>query len=266
MPFGGDSGGMVVSVLGAEGGDVAHRRWRLLAEGGDGPFIPATPARALLRKAQSVRPGAHACIGDLNLAELADAFRDLKITTHTERGAPLFERVLGEEWRALPRAVRDLHAGADLAIFSGSAQVERGENLVPRLLAALFGFPKAATGVPVRVTIQRTPTGETWTRTFDRARFRSYLSMRRGGVVTERFGALSFDIALSVEGGALTYPVVRGRAFGVAMPKFLLPVSETREYEQDGAFHFDVALSAPLGLGLMVRYRGVLSEPHALRT
>jgi predicted DCC family thiol-disulfide oxidoreductase YuxK len=50
------------------------------------------------------------------------------------------------------------------------------------------------------------------------------------------------------------------------MPRALLPVSETREYEEDGQFHFDVALKAPLGMGLMVRYKGRLApagEPEA---
>lgn len=260
-PFGGDKGAMVVSVLGSEGGRLVHRRWRLLAIGGDGPFIPAIPVRALLRKAQALAPGARACLGEVSLGEVAACFQDLKVSTSTEQSVPLFERVLGPAWPALPRTVRDVHAGADAAMFAGHAQVERGRNVIPRFLAGLFGFPEAGTDIPLRVVMRRTRAGETWARAFDRASFRSYLSKRGGadGVVTERFGALSFDIALSVEKGALIYTVLRGRAFGVPMPTFLLPGNETREYEQDGAFHFDVSLSAPMGLGLMVRYRGALA-------
>lgn len=41
-------------------------------------------------------------------------------------------------------------------------------------------------------------------------------------------------------------------------PHLWLPRSDSREFVQNGAFHFDVTLGAPLGGGLMVRYRGEL--------
>lgn len=42
------------------------------------------------------------------------------------------------------------------------------------------------------------------------------------------------------------------------LPKFLLPASVSREFVVGGVFHFDVALHAPMGGGLIVRYRGSL--------
>jgi Domain of unknown function (DUF4166) len=53
--------------------------------------------------------------------------------------------------------------------------------------------------------------------------------------------------------------VLRGWFLGIPIPRLLLPRSESREFELDGAFHFDVALLAPLGGGLIVRYRGTVS-------
>lgn len=50
-PLGSDRGGMVVEVTGARLGDGESemRRWTLLAEPGEGPFVPTVPVRAILR-------------------------------------------------------------------------------------------------------------------------------------------------------------------------------------------------------------------------
>lgn len=57
--FGTDRGGMLVKVAGRDAaGKGMNRQWALIAETGDGPFIPAIPAVILLRKlaAGEVRP------------------------------------------------------------------------------------------------------------------------------------------------------------------------------------------------------------------
>ena len=54
-PFGSDRGGMVVQVEGASG---MRKSWTLLAEAGDGPFIPAIPAVIAIGKlADGTLPG-----------------------------------------------------------------------------------------------------------------------------------------------------------------------------------------------------------------
>ena len=50
--FGSDRGGLRIDLQGAGGA----RSWSLIAEGGDGPFVPATPAAALVRKLASKQP------------------------------------------------------------------------------------------------------------------------------------------------------------------------------------------------------------------
>lgn len=57
----------------------------------------------------------------------------------------------------------------------------------------------------------------------------------------------------------MSLPVRRGWFLGVPVPRFLLPKSDSTEFALDGKFHFDVALSAPLGGGHIVRYRGALT-------
>jgi Domain of unknown function (DUF4166) len=51
-------------------------------------------------------------------------------------------------------------------------------------------------------------------------------------------------------------PVRRGWFLGIPLPRFVLPISDSREYSENGVFKFDVSLIAPLGGGLIVRYKG----------
>ena len=50
----------------------------------------------------------------------------------------------------------------------------------------------------------------------------------------------------------------RGWFFGLPLPRWLLPRSQTREYESDGRFHFEVGLYAPITGNLVVHYQGQL--------
>ena len=83
-PFGSDRGGMRVDVAGtAADGTKLARRWTLIAEAGDGPEIPATPAYLMVRKALAgqVEPGARACLMDLSLNEIEAGLEAFAITT-----------------------------------------------------------------------------------------------------------------------------------------------------------------------------------------
>lgn len=268
-PFGTDRGAMTVDVTGRTGaGTAERRRWTLIAEAGDGPEIPATPAYLLAvrlaRDPGSVPPGARACLDDLTLEDLEAGLADYAIMTgRTEEPIfPLFETALAGDYRALPAAIRDLHDVLDTRIFEGRASVERGTSVMSRLLAWTMGFPPANPDVAVCVEMVRGPAGETWQRRFGAAQFRSALSRRQGaghGEIWERFGLLSFLIGLERRGEELHYPVRAVRLFGVVpLPRFLMPVSQTREYADDaGRANFDVAISHPLA-GFIVRYRGWL--------
>ncbi|KAA0909433.1 saccharopine dehydrogenase [Aquicoccus porphyridii] len=102
-PFGSGRGGMSVMVI------VGYERrwWRLLVEDGDGPFIPAVAARALLRRA--VLPvGAGPALETITLAEAEAAMADLSVTTERviEPLVPIFRRVLGPAFNTLPEAIR----------------------------------------------------------------------------------------------------------------------------------------------------------------
>ncbi len=170
----------------------------------------------------------------------------------------LFRTAFGGSWEQLPKVTRQLHEVQGRVCFEGSAQVERGQGWIARLVALFFGFPQTQENCPVRVTKTRTDKAEVWERDFGGHVMRSRCELApSAGRFRERFGAFLFEMDLKVEDGVVHMPVRRAWCLGVPLPKFLLPLSETREFEQNGTFQFDVALYAPTG-GLMVRYRGSL--------
>ena len=261
--FGSDQGGMTVTVAGTtEDGRAIRRDWVLLAKGGDGPQVPAIPARVMLIRlaAEQVAPGARACLAEFPLADAVAAMDGLAITTQRcESPFPLiFAEAMAADFARLPPALCDLHSVIDLRHFRGEARIDRGRGLLARIVARIMGFPPAAENVPVQVTMERRGDSERWTRDFGERRFHSTLSLGPKGL-RERFGALDFDIGLRLQDGALHYPVTAGRLFGLLpMPRWLLPVSETIEaVDPHGRATFDVALSHPL-CGQIIRYRGWL--------
>ena len=110
--------------------------------------------------------------------------------------------------------------------------------------------------MPVSVTFARDGAGETWVRRFGRHAFGSHHASRGGRwrhLLVERFGPLSFGIALVVEGGRLHFVVRRWALLGLPLPQWLAPVSRSWEGEDGGLFRFDIELSHPM-VGRIVRY------------
>ncbi len=259
-PFGSDKGGMVVTVTGREDNDIKTKTWSLLAEAGEGPYIPAIPARTLLRHLHDIPPGARPALAERPLEDYTAAMSDLAIRfeTHSAQTAPLIPRLLGPAFDTLPDPVKDSHRVHAPRRFEGRASITRGQGLYPLLIALLFRFPDASEDVPVSVVKTPTETGETWTRTFGARSFSSHLSRWAGGL-TERFGPMTFAIDLTPQTDRLSWPVTAAFLPGhIPLPAWSLPVSHARETEKDGVFHFDVAIHAPLTGDLVVRYQGDL--------
>lgn len=259
--LGSDRGAMFVEVTGRKDDAPVRRRWRLLAEAGEGPYVPCVTIRALLRRMERIPSGARPCLAEAPLEEIEAAISDLAIrTSREEEPRPtLFQTALGNAWQTLDPAIRTLHSVQDLGSFSGRASVQRGKGAMAGLAAWLFRFPKAGDDVPVTVTMTRKGAGEIWERKFAGRIFRSSCTPAPGPArYRERFGPFVYDLDLLVEDGAIHFPVRRGWFLGIPIPAPFLARSESREYTADGLFHFDIALSAPLGGGLIVRYRGFL--------
>jgi hypothetical protein len=77
QPFGSAAGAMHVTVRGGRDGRSIARHWTLVAERGDGPYVPAAPASVLVKRLCGVEGhaplaarGAGPCVGMLDLDEL----------------------------------------------------------------------------------------------------------------------------------------------------------------------------------------------------
>ncbi|MCR9284595.1 MAG: DUF4166 domain-containing protein [Rhodobacteraceae bacterium] len=264
--FGSDRGGMEVRLAGlGKDGQPLSAGWTLIAEAGDGPHIPAVPGAILCKHlVEGVVPaGARPSLGEFKLADVEEATAHLNVRTFTAKQAEpvLFQQALGSStFKALPEEIRSLHTVFDHRQWIGEAKVTRGTSRLGQLLCRIVGFPPEADATPVKVTIKRQGDKEIWQRNFGGKTFRSVLSLSGApgsGVVQERFGPTTFNIHLNLKGDALAYPVRSGKLFGIPLPRWLLPISETAETAPDGIFRFDVEISLP-GLGRLVRYQGWL--------
>lgn len=269
VTWGEHRGGMFVEVEGVDAaGAPVKRCWHLLAEGDDGPLIPSMAVEAIIRKAldgQPPAPGARAAVRDLELEDYEKLFEGRTIhagiRNDPDAGLPLYRRILGAAWLAIPPEVHAMHDGATSA--EGRARVERGTGVLSRLAAFLLGFPEAGNDVPLSVRFTRSSKGETWTRTFAGKAFSSDQFAGRGRserLLCERFGPLAFAMALVTDGSRMRLVLCGWTMFGVPLPMWLCPRSNSYETAEDGRFRFHVEIGHKL-TGLIVRYQGWL-EPR----
>jgi hypothetical protein len=170
-----------------------------------------------------------------------------------------FEMALGPVFETLPEAVKASHRAGPVARLVGTAKVD-GPTGFARLPAAIFGLPPSSDAASVAVE-KRTiaPGREIWKRTIGKSRFQSELRFKAPGKVTERFGALTFTLAVEADFKGHTMRIIGWRLGPIPLPAFLAPKSlATESQTAAGRFAFDVPISAPL-LGRLTRYRGELA-------
>jgi Domain of unknown function (DUF4166)/Saccharopine dehydrogenase NADP binding domain len=282
--WGENRGGMFVQVSGLDSrGKSLTREWHLLAEGGDGPFIPAMAVEALVRRALGgVLPlaGARAAHAELELKDYEASFAKRQIftgfrTKHaTSQGQPqrqsLYQGLLGDAWSALPEPVRALHAAVHPSEFVGTCTVERGTNILAKLVAKVVGFPQAGADQAIQVRFEtcRLSDGrlaELWVRTVAGQSFSSLQFAgigREEALICERFGPITYSMAVLVEDAQLQL-VLRGWSiFGLPLPCWLGPTVRAFERSDGGRFRFFVEIAHPL-VGLIVRYQGSLKGGSA---
>ena len=251
---------MVVEVTLPHGSGFIRKKWVMRAEYGDGPYTPAIAIRAVCRDIDVLKAGAGPALSLITLDQIEACFGDLDIETEKtqEVAVPIFKQVLGVPFDTLPDAVVVTHNAVTPRAFKGMASVTRGTGLIARVAAVLFGFPPTTQSVEVEVVKIPDGRGETWLRRFGAKTFRSYLRPFDQSM-TERFGALTFELDLQIQDSQLLFPVKRGRFGFIPIPRFMLPQSVASEVDVDGLFHFDVLLKAPTG-AVLVHYKGWLKE------
>lgn len=271
--FTGNHGAMIVRVSGVDqNGGWREAEWSLLAKDNCGPHVPPAPAAAVIRAilAGGVQPGAAPALG-VPLAAIEAELRPHAIATargFRTAAESVVERAVGSQaFLRLPPVVARFHALDGEAVWRGEASVQGAATALGGLVARLVGFPPAARSLPVAVMVERRPAGqdgtppdEIWTRRFGDRSFRSVFSSSRDGRAIERFGPFRFRLGLAVDPeGRLAYPVLGWSLGRAALPRWLMPRSETFEWQDEqGRFRFEVDVSLPF-LGRLVGYSGWLT-------
>ncbi|WP_315837976.1 DUF4166 domain-containing protein [Bradyrhizobium prioriisuperbiae] len=258
--FGSDRSGMIVRCFGRSNGARTERRWTLVASDGCGPEIPGLAVPLLLRRLRdrTLDAGARDAGTLLSLADFAPALDAMPmrhaITTHA-LPPPLYARVMGAAFEALPPKVRAMHEVLRDHGASGRATVTRGRNPLARIIASVIGFPPEGEH-DLHVSFGARDGVETWTREFSGRRFHSRLSQQDGRLV-EQFGPLRFGFDLPADKSGFTMHIRRWWLGPLPLPIALAPRSVAREWQAEDRFQFDVPISLPL-IGLIVHYRGWL--------
>jgi uncharacterized protein YbjT (DUF2867 family) len=256
--------GMKVRLFGIAGTVRIERRWTLLADNGDGPEIPTLAIPLIVARLASGKIGAGAVDAGtlLDLADFAPAFAPLAISSEAleiELPPPLYARMLGPAFLALPPAVREMHAVLRDDGACGRAEASRGRGLAG-IAARLFGFPGPGEH-RLHVAFAERDGCEIWTRDFAGHSFSSELK-QKGELLVERFGPVRFGFALPAGRAGLAMILRRWWIGPIPMPRALAPRIEAREWEAEGRFHFSVAVALPW-LGPLFAYRGWLARVGA---
>ena len=264
--LGSDRSAMETRVFGRDDTGVVERRHTIIAESGDGPWIPCLPAALLARKlaqdATSLPAGAYPAVAVLQMEEFERAFADFDIhcaTAEARVSRPLYARVLQSGWTRLPAPIRDMHDSARALSATGTASVECGKSPIARLARRVFNFPSEAGSVPLRVDFMPDEQGETWLRRFGTDAFSSRLTAgRRPGHIVERFGWISFGFQLISTESRLSMLLSDWSLWKIPLPRPLAPRIQATETVEDGLFTFDVRIDLPFGIKL-ISYRGNLA-------
>ncbi len=271
--WGPNRGGMFVEVRGRLDGVAVTRSWHLIAEGDDGPFIPAIPASVVIKKllnGTTPDSGARAAVDLISLSDYQRAFQKLQVHSGFRqtgsggqaRADTVYDTVLAAAMTRLPAPVRDLHNVTAMHRWQGTAQVRGSSNLLARLVAAVIGFPGSGRDVPLTVTLTRQGDREVWERDFNGQKFHSVQWAGTGvhhHLLMERFGFVTVQLTLDLRDDELHLVPVGWTFAGLPLPVMLLPTGAAFETARDGRFVFDVTVNAPI-IGRIVAYRGVLKR------
>lgn len=264
FPFGAHRGGLF--VRGANSTGAAS--WHIVAEGDDGPTIPALAVVALIRKnlrGWKPLPGAYSGDKIISLPDLQPEFDALAIqfgVQNDKLSLPVYEQIMGDAYGQLYPCIQDFHRTSETRSFQGECTIVRGRNPLSHIIATIFRFPKAGQNIPVELTITPDEAGELWERRFNGKALTSHHSTGRGRWtrhVTERFGPFDIHMAVLNEAGNMRIQTRGWSIFGIPLPKFLRPKGDIYETQRDERFIFHVDLAAPF-IGRLCKYEGWL-EP-----
>jgi hypothetical protein len=167
---------------------------------------------------------------------------------------PLYRRILGPQFEALPEVLRTFHDAAEGGKARGTLQVERGRGFLRNALASILGLPRAGKDVPVRLEVKVVGDREHWLRHFPGHCLRS-VQWAKGNLLMESARLGSFASALVVDRSSLRYEFRRAWFAGIPLPAWLSPYIEGRVEAGQSGWRVTVHVFAPF-VGQIVKYEG----------
>lgn len=257
--FGSDAGGMHVIISGKDkAGKAMTKAWYVIAKGGDGPYIPATPSVVLIKKlldGSLNQFGAVPCEGLFTLDEFMNEIADLHIQQYTNE--PLYQRYLQERYAVLPAAVQTLHDYDEEITYSGACDVIRGYSPFCRFVATILSLPPDGQNHPLKVHFKKDGGAEHWTRYFGDQKFYSK-QWDQDGILYERINITTLAFKIDVTDRDLNLILKQVYVLGLPVGWLFKPKVIARESERDGDFIVNVEVHLPV-FGLLVKYDGWLS-------
>ena len=262
--FGSKRSGMIVDLRGRRGGRFVAKRWSVIAEDGDGLWVPAMAAALLAEKLDrgEVQAGARPGFGVLSLEEFRAGFSGYAIIDGVAEkwvSPSPFRRWIGDAVDRLPTAIRAMHDDPFERSASGTVTVTRGTHPIAVLLCKLLGFPETARERPLVVEFEPHDEEEIWRRRFETSTFQTRLKPwpGRAGHMRECVGPLAYGFELETRPEGLTMHFRRCWFCGIPFPAALGPRVEARQWQEGDDYCFLVDV-AGLGIGRVVAYRGRL--------
>lgn len=168
----------------------------------------------------------------------------------------MYERVMGDSFATLPRAVQRFHRLSGRAELHGWVETHPPQTLLAHLLALCLGTPRRASRGPLRFVLEAGPDGERWTRCFPRQTMRSRMRLV-AGQIEESLGLARLRFVLSASSGTLRMELCSLRFLGLPCPAWLRPRIVAEEVGTDEQLRFRVSAALPW-VGVVASYRGHL--------
>jgi hypothetical protein len=172
---------------------------------------------------------------------------------------PLYRRIMGERFEALPEVLQRFHGAPEGARAHGTFQVERGTGRLRHAVASWLGLPASSQAVPVSLEIAVEGDRECWCRRFGAQQFVT-VQWARGDLLMESLGAVTFSSALLLDGRCLRYEFRRAWFRGMPFPRWASPRVTGVTHADESGWRVEVHVFAPV-LGEIVRYEGWI-EPE----
>ncbi|QDQ26522.1 DUF4166 domain-containing protein [Chitinimonas arctica] len=166
----------------------------------------------------------------------------------------LYQTALGDDFERLSPLLRQFHREPCVP-WQGCVDVSWPRQAMLRILLGLGRLPHEGQDRSLRVEVRENGAVEHWQRNFAGRLMASRQYLTRDGLC-ERFGPFTLLLESRVDNGELRQRSVRTRFCGIPLPAVLALQVGAREWQENGRFHFDVAIG--VGNSPLLRYFGSL--------